>query len=119
VGLCPRPRALAAAPRRGATDRVYAACGDAGLLVSDSLGAYWRPLPGVASAGDVATSPADGAFVAVVTPLVTISRDGGTTWDERPLSAIRVAVSPRNAQLVFAIAENGRLFASVDGGRTF
>ncbi len=119
VGLCRRPRALAAAPddERGA--RLYAACGEGGLLVSTNLGASWRRLPGVPFAGDVATTPADPDLVVIATSLVAVSRDGGATWAERPLTASRVAVSPRNALLVFAVAENGRLFASVDGGKTF
>jgi hypothetical protein len=119
VGLCKRPRALAAAAQEDGGARLYAACGPGGLLLSTNLGAVWRRLPGVAFAGDVATTMVDPALVVIANSLVAISRDGGLTWAERPVTAARVAVSPRNGSLVFAVAENGRLFASVDGGKTF
>lgn len=121
IGLCRHPRAIAAAAQHGPNmrERLYAACGEDGLLLSEDLGITWRRLPGIARASDVATSAAAAEFVVATTPLVAVSRDGGQTWDERPLSAIRVAVSPRNDALIFAIAENGRLYASVDRGRHF
>ena len=119
VGLCARPQALAAAAQPDGGARLYAACGDGGLLVSTNLGAVWRSLPGVAAAGDVTTTMVDPGLVVIAGPRVTISRDGGLSWDERPVSAARVAVSPRNGLLLFAVATNGRLFASVDGGKTF
>ncbi len=119
VGLCARPRAVAAAAQEDGGARLYAACGPGGLLVSTNLGATWRRLPGVAFAGDVATTMVDPELVVIANSLVAVSRDGGVTWDERPVTAARVAISPRNGSLVFAIAENGRLFASVDGGKSF
>ena len=122
TGLCPRPRAIAASPpaRRHGTPVLYVACGVRGLQRSDDLGisfhtveeAPWTVL-------DVSTALSVPGAVAIVTPIVRVSRDGGATWLDSGLSAKRVALDPRNRRLVFAIAENGRLFTSVDGGRTF
>jgi hypothetical protein len=122
TGLCPRPRAIAASPpaRRDGMPVLYVACGVRGLQRSDDLGisfhtveeAPWTVL-------DVSTALSVPGGVAIVTPIVRVSRDGGATWLDSGLSAKRVALDPRNRRLVFAIAENGRLFTSVDGGRKF
>ena len=67
----------------------------------------------------MATSLSDPLMVVVATPLVRVSRDGAATWRDGLLVAERVAIDPRNPDLVFAIAPNDRLFTSKDGGRTF
>jgi len=122
IGICPRPRAIAATggPRADAVRRLYVACGLRGLYVSDNLGVSFGPLAGSPSqVGDVSTAFKDPTVVAVVTPVVRVSHDAGATWRAGPLTAIRVAVDPRNPDLIFAIAQNGRLFASDDGGKSF
>jgi photosystem II stability/assembly factor-like uncharacterized protein len=117
-GLCRRPRALAASSTEGAP-RIYAACGGRGLLVSDDLGLSFQHVEGIRDAWDVATSLSDPLMVVVATPLVRVSRDGAQTWRDGLLVAERVAIDPRNPDLVFAIAPNDRLFTSKDGGHTF
>ncbi len=117
-GLCRRPRAMAASSTEGAP-RIYAACGGGGLLVSDDLGLSFQHVEGIRNAWDVATSLSDPLMVVVATPLVRVTRDGAATWRDGLLVAERVAIDPRNPDLVFAIAPNDRLFTSKDGGRTF
>jgi photosystem II stability/assembly factor-like uncharacterized protein len=117
-GLCRRPRALAASSTEDAP-RLYAACGGVGLLVSDDLGLSFQHVSGIRDAWEVATSLSDPLMVVVATPLVRVSRDSAATWTDGLLVAERVAIDPRNPDLVFAIAPNDRLFTSKDGGRTF
>lgn len=120
TGLCRQPRGLAATgPREDGKALLYAACGPRGLLVSDNGGLSFERVPGIRNARDVAVCLRDPLVVVVATPLVRVSRDGGRTWIDGRVVADRVAVDPRNPDLVFAIAPNGRLFASKDGGRTF
>jgi hypothetical protein len=122
AGLCPRPRALAASPppHRDGKPVLYAACGARGLMRSDDLGVSFHVVEEAPwSVLDVSTALSVPGGVAIVTPVVRVSRDGGRTWLDSGLSATRVALDPRNWRLVFAIAENGRLFTSVDGGRKF
>ena len=120
TGLCRQPRALAATgPVEGGKALLYAACGPRGLLVSDNGGLSFERVPGIRNARDVAVCLRDPNVVVVATPLVRVSEDGGRTWRDGRVVADRVAVDPRNPDLVFAIAPNGRLFASKDGGRTF
>ena len=68
---------------------------------------------------DVATSMFDAGTVVIASPVVRVSRDRGETFAAKGLSARLVAVDPRNPSLIFAIAQNGRLYASADGGRHF
>ena len=87
---------------------------------SDDLGfTFQRVAEAPWAVSDVATALGVPGAVVIVTPVVRASRDGGRTWADSALSAMHVAVDPRNWRLVFAIAENGRLYASVDGGRSF
>jgi hypothetical protein len=67
----------------------------------------------------VATSAFDPGTVVIATPIVRVSRDRGETFSAKGLSARLVAVDPRNPSLIFAIALNGRLYASADGGDHF
>jgi photosystem II stability/assembly factor-like uncharacterized protein len=119
TGLCHRPRGLAASASPGERPILYAACGPEGLLASRDDGLSFQRVPGIRTARDVATTLADRGMVVVATPLVRISNDLGATWRDAPLVANRVAIDPRNPALIFAIAPNGRLFASKDGGKTF
>lgn len=119
TGLCRQPRALAATGGVEGKALLYAACGPRGLLVSENDGLSFERVPGIRNARDVAVCLRAPNVVVVATPLVRVSEDGGRTWRDGRVVADRVAVDPRNPDLVFAIAPNGRLFASKDGGRTF
>jgi hypothetical protein len=122
VFLCRHPRSMAAiaGPRPRDHVRLFVACGDAGLQVSDDLGFTFQKVP--LSSGrvlDVASSENSPTRLAIVTPDVQVSSDGGLTWRPTGLSAQRIAIDPRNPNLMFAIAQNGRLYVSTDGGKSF
>jgi photosystem II stability/assembly factor-like uncharacterized protein len=119
TGLCRRPRALAATTASDRRPLLYAACGPRGLLVSANGGLSFQRVAGFNDARDVATCLSDPKVIVVATPLVRVTKDRGITWHDGNIVADRVAVDPRNSDLVFAIAPNGGLFASKDGGRTF
>ncbi len=121
TGLCLHPRALAASsePGRDGRVRLFAACRE-GLFASDDLGYSFRRLTSApANVRDVATSAFDAGTVVIASPVVRVSRDRGETFAAKGLSARLVAVDPRNPSLIFAVAQNGRLYASADGGNTF
>ncbi len=99
--------------------RVFAACGAAGLYETRGVGGAWTRVPSVDAAEDVDATLTDDSFLVVATPVVEVSRDGGATFSVSPLSATHVAVDPRNTNLISAVAENGRLYQSVDGGKHF
>jgi hypothetical protein len=120
--LCNHPRSMAAIAGRRRSDhvRLFVACGANGLQVSDDLGYTFHHVDtGAGEALDVAACQGDPSRVAIVTPDVRVSSDGGLTFRATGLSAVRVAVDPRNPDLIFAIGQNGRLYVSSDGGRTF
>ncbi|MBM3680179.1 MAG: exo-alpha-sialidase [Actinobacteria bacterium] len=120
LGLCPRPRALAVGPiERGRPERLWVACGRRGLLISDDLGVNFRRITGLADVRDVAAARSRAGHAVILTPRVRVTFDGGATWRAADLDAVRVAVDPRNADLVFAVGPNGSLHASLDGGRGF
>jgi photosystem II stability/assembly factor-like uncharacterized protein len=121
TGLCAHPRSLAASsePGRAGRVRIFAACRE-GLFASDDLGYTFRRLTSAPkNVRDVATSMFDAGTVVIASPVVRISRDRGDTFSAKGLSARLVAVDPRNPSLIFAIALNGRLYASADGGTHF
>jgi photosystem II stability/assembly factor-like uncharacterized protein len=121
AGLCLHPRSLAASsePGRNGRVRVFAACRE-GLFASDDLGYSFRRLTSAPeNVRDVATSMFDAGTVVIASPVVRVSRDRGETFSAMGLSARLVAVDPRNPSLIFAVALNGRLYASADGGRHF
>lgn len=120
VGLCAHPRALAvggARPKQ--VERLWVACGRDGLQASDDLGATFQRVPGVSNARTVAASRTAPGRIAVATPKVITTRDYGRTWWLSGLNATVIAIDPRNPDLVFAIGTDGRLFASLDGGKSF
>lgn len=120
IGLCPRPRALAVSPQKsGRPERLWVACGERGLIVSDDLGVRFSPIEGIGRALDVVASRAKIGHVIVTMPRLAMTRDNGATWEFSAFSAKRVGIDPRNPDLVFAIGEGGRLYASLDGGRSF
>ena len=120
IGLCPRPRALAAGPpSAGRAERLWVACGRQGLVVSDDLGVNFRRVGGITRADDVAAARSAEGHVVVATPQVAVTRDGGASWRYAALYAERVAVDPRKSDLVFAVGRNGVLHPSLDGGLTF
>jgi|1186.fasta_scaffold72694_3 photosystem II stability/assembly factor-like uncharacterized protein len=120
-GLCIHPRSLAASsePGRMGHVRLFAACRE-GLFASDDLGYTFHRLTSAPSnVRDVATSAFDSGTVVIASPNVRVSRDQGASFSSKGLSARLVAVDPRNPSLIFAIALNGRLYASADGGDHF
>ena len=120
VGLCPKPRALAlGGPDRQGVERLWAACGRAGLIASDDLGASFEPVPGIANALGVVAARTSPTRLIVLTPNVLVTRDAGRTWTISGTQATAVAIDPRNPDLVFAATTDGRLLASLDGGRSF
>ncbi len=121
TGLCIHPRSMAASsePGRNGRVRIFAACRE-GLFASDDLGYSFRRLTSAPEdVRDVATSMFDARTVVIASPVVRISRDRGETFAAKGLSARLVAVDPRNPSLIFAVALNGRLYASADGGGHF
>jgi hypothetical protein len=122
VYLCPHPLAIAAIAGRlrPAHVRLFVACGRQGLMVSDDLGYTFQKVKIAATQVlDVATSAGDPGRVVIVTPNVQVSSDGGLTFQGTGLSAVRAAIDPRDANLIFAIGQNGKLYASTDGGKSF
>ena len=120
VGLCPKPRALAlGGPDRKGVERLWVACGRAGLLVSDDLGARFELVPGISNALGVVAARTSPTRLIVLTPNVIATRDAGRTWTISGTQATAVAIDPRNPDLVFAATTDGRLLASLDGGRSF
>ncbi|MEI6688692.1 MAG: hypothetical protein WCN97_04940 [Thermoleophilia bacterium] len=120
VGLCAHPRALAVGGAKGKeTERLWVACGRQGLQASDDLGASFQYVPGVSTATTVAAARSAAGRIAVATPKVIVTRDNGRTWSISGLKASVIAIDPRNPDLVFAVGTDGRLFASLDGGRSF
>ena len=120
-GLCVHPRSLAASsePGRMGHVRLFAACRE-GLFASDDLGyTFHRLTSAPRNIRDVATSAFDSGTVVIASPNVRVSRDQGASFSSKGLSARLVAVDPRNPSLIFAIALNGRLYASADGGDHF
>lgn len=119
VGLCRHPRALAVGGAKGDVQRLWVACGRDGLQASDDLGASFQTVPGVSNAQTVAAARSVAGRIAVATPKVIVTRDNGHTWSISGLNASAIAIDPRNPDLVFAAGTDGRLFASLDGGRSF
>jgi len=120
VGLCAHPRALAVGGAKGKkNERLWVACGRQGLQASDDLGASFQYVPGVSNAKTVAAARSVAGRMAVATPKVIVTRDNGRTWSISGLNATVIAIDPRNPDLVFAVGTDGRLFASLDGGRSF
>ncbi len=109
-----------------AGERLLAAGGEGGLLVSDDGGVSWQAVEG-AQLGPVLAVGAAGADAVAWTPdrggLLWRSADGGRTWSQAagspPASQVRsLAVRPGKADHLLA-AGDGRLFASRDGGRSW
>lgn len=119
VGLCRRPLAIATSPHPGRPDRLWVACGRQGLLISDDLGVTFQRLLGIPRADAVSAARGTAGHAVIATPRVAVTRDDGATWRFADVDAVALAVDPRKSDLVFAIAENGQLRASLDGGLTF
>lgn len=120
IGLCAHPRMLAVGPgAAAASDRLWVACGWEGLAVSDDLGVHFHQVAGIYRALDVAVTRAKAGLVVVSTPQVAVTKDDGETWTYTSFWAERIAIDPRNADLVFAIGRDSRLHASLDSGLTF
>ena len=112
-------RAIAAARSKGGPDVVYAAAGGAGLWRSIDAGVSWSRLPVKANALSVATTPARWQHVVAALPDLSWSDDYGSTWHRSGPRARLVAADPRNDRIWWAVAPDGELLVSTDGGRTW
>ena len=120
IGLCPHPLGLAVgAPTGKFVERLWVACGADGLFASDDLGVNFVRIPGISNALSVAAARSQPGQIAVTTPQVVVTKDSGLTWYLSGLTASAVAIDPRNPDLVFAAGSGGRLYASLDGGKSF
>lgn len=107
---------------------VLGATETAGIVLSEDGGGTWQALPTPKKASSVAVAATDSniLFGAFGAEGVWKSADKGKTWvksSEGIKSPVReVAVSPANAQDVYAIATggwDGHFYASRDGGKTW
>jgi len=120
IGLCRHPLQLAASGPKGVlAERLWVACGRDGLFASDDLGVNFTRIAGISNAVTVAAARSRPGQIAVTTPQVVVTKDSGATWYLSGLSANAVAIDPRNPDLVFAAGLGGRLYASLDGGKSF
>jgi hypothetical protein len=122
IGLCKAPLAMAtlSSRKKDGPVRLLVACGADGIYESDDLGISFTPLAGSPRpAIDIATSFSDLSLIVVTTPIVTISRDSGVSWTTTKLAARHVALDPRNPDLLWAVGEDGVLYASSNGGESF
>ncbi len=122
----PGDGAAAAAGLAAVGERLLAAGGEAGLLVSEDGGASWRKAEGSPPGSVVAVGGAGADAVAWTADrggTLWRSTDGGRTWSEAggspPASQLRsLALQPGRADNLLA-AGDGRLFSSRDGGRSW
>ena len=120
VGICPRPRGLAvSAPNGPKVERLWVACGRDGLFASDDLGVNFFRIAGISNALTIAAARSTPGQIAVTTPQVVVTKNAGATWFLSGLTATAVAIDPRDPDLVFAAGNNGQLYASLDGGKSF
>jgi photosystem II stability/assembly factor-like uncharacterized protein len=112
-------RAIAVARAKGGPDVVYAATGRAGLWRSVDAGVSWSRLPVQANAQAVATTPARWQHVVAALPELSWSDDYGATWHTSGPRATLVASDPRNDRIWYAVAPDGELLVSTDGGRSW
>jgi photosystem II stability/assembly factor-like uncharacterized protein len=112
-------RAIAVARAKGRPDVLYAATGRAGLWRSVDAGVSWSRLPVRANAQSVATTPARWQRVVAALPELSWSDDYGATWHRSGPRATIVASDPRNERIWYAVAPDGELLVSTDGGRSW
>ena len=113
-------KAIAVARAKGAPDVLYAAAGRTGLWRSLDAGVSWSRLPVKApSAQSVATSPARWQHVVAALPELSWSDDYGATWHTSGPRATIVAADPRNDRIWYAVAPDGELLVSTDGGHSW
>jgi photosystem II stability/assembly factor-like uncharacterized protein len=113
-------RSIAAARVKGGPDVVYAATGRTGLWRSLDAGVSWARLPVRApDAQSVATTPARWQHLVAALPELAWSDDYGATWHVSGPRATIVAADPRNERIWYAVAPDGELLVSTDGGRSW
>ena len=113
-------RAIAVARAKGGPDVLYAAAGRTGLWRSLDAGVSWSRLPVKApSAQSVATTPARWQHVVAALPELSWSDDYGATWHTSGPRATIVASDPRNDRIWYAVAPDGELLVSTDGGHSW
>jgi len=111
---------LAAGP--GAFPRLYALTMHDGLIVSDN-GTSWQrasDAPQAAMSG-LDVHPVSGDVYLAGPAGVARSRDRGATWENLnlPEGARLVTSDPADEQNLYAAAESGRVYRSVDGGASW
>jgi photosystem II stability/assembly factor-like uncharacterized protein len=112
-------KAIAVARAKGGPDVIYAATGRAGLWRSVDAGVSWSRLPVQANAQAVATTPARWQHVVAALPELSWSDDYGATWHTSGPRATLVASDPRNDRIWYAVAPDGELLVSTDGGHSW
>ena len=110
---------------------LFLAAGPAGLMQSLDGGSTWKPVStvpgsGVPESGVMAVVHDPGSGKLLVATLgagagLYVSTDGGGTWERLGLNGtfLAAAINPGNPDHVIAVDEQGRVFASLDGGRTW
>jgi len=111
---------LAAGP--GIFPRLYALTMQDGLIVSDN-GTSWQrasAAPQAAMSG-LDVHPVSGDVYLAGPTGVARSRDRGVTWENLkfPEGALLVTSDPADEQKLYAAAESGRVYRSVDGGASW
>lgn len=119
------PSTLNLAVSQGA-QTLYAAAGEAGLWRSPDGGQTWGRLGGVAGDGVIAVAyhpTAQRLFATTVGAEAGLyaSDDDGATWTALGLKGtlLAPAVSPHDVRRLLVIDDQGRLYASTDGGLTW
>jgi photosystem II stability/assembly factor-like uncharacterized protein len=100
---------------------LFAADPTQGLLVSRDGARTFRV--GIQGQGlvSVAVSDGSGLVLAGGRPGVIDSRDGGNVWESafREVGVAAVAIDPSDPRRAYAVGEDGRLYTSDDGARTW
>lgn len=109
-----------------------ASCGDRSFIALDFSGKIWRAPPNAAAWTALPLPPADAVLDATCTPdnhiwvtgargLITVSTDGGKSWNEKSLDedVQLLNISFPSASLGIITGEFGRVLISRDGGASW
>lgn len=105
---------------------LYAAAGDAGLWQSEDGGKTWAVIQTIPDQGAIAITYSRTTGRLYVTTIgnlagLYVSDDNGQSWTSLGLNGtwLAVAVSPLNQNHIVAVNDQGQVFASRDGGRSW